>query len=271
MRQNLHTHSTYCDGKDRPEEMIQTAIEKGFDILGFSGHGYCIYDDASMSKDGQNAYIQEIRALQKKYEHKIQIYLGIEQDILGRVPNPQDFDYIIGSAHFVQQNDEVQSVDYSEEMMCKLLKDWYQNDFLAYAKAYYANVISMKDFPEVDIIGHLDLLTKYNEGNKYFDVEDPKYVKLACETIDALADRIFEVNTGAIARGYRTTPYPAKNLLAYMKQKGVRICLNSDCHNRQNLDCGFDQSLELIQQAGYTSMVILTPSGFQDVPIEQFR
>ena len=38
IKQNLHTHSLYCDGKDSFEEMIQTAIEKEFTILGFSSH-----------------------------------------------------------------------------------------------------------------------------------------------------------------------------------------------------------------------------------------
>ena len=28
--QNLHTHSTYCDGKDTVTEMIEAAISKGF-------------------------------------------------------------------------------------------------------------------------------------------------------------------------------------------------------------------------------------------------
>lgn len=40
MKQNLHTHSIFCDGKDTIEEMTLEAISKGFDILGFSGHGY---------------------------------------------------------------------------------------------------------------------------------------------------------------------------------------------------------------------------------------
>ena len=35
MKQNLHTHSIFCDGKDTIEEMTLEAISKGFDILGF--------------------------------------------------------------------------------------------------------------------------------------------------------------------------------------------------------------------------------------------
>ena len=29
-KSNLHTHSTYCDGKNTPEEMIQAAIKAGW-------------------------------------------------------------------------------------------------------------------------------------------------------------------------------------------------------------------------------------------------
>ena len=41
--QNLHTHSTYCDGKDSIEGMIQSAIAQGFQSVGFSGHSYMYY------------------------------------------------------------------------------------------------------------------------------------------------------------------------------------------------------------------------------------
>ena len=35
---NLHTHSIFCDGKNTLEELIQSAIKKGFSVLGFSSH-----------------------------------------------------------------------------------------------------------------------------------------------------------------------------------------------------------------------------------------
>ena len=89
MRVNMHTHSVYCDGKDRPEEMIQTALEKGFTILGFSGHGFSPYDTASMSAEHTRSYIDEINALKQKYQDRITIFLGIEQDSTCRIPNKE--------------------------------------------------------------------------------------------------------------------------------------------------------------------------------------
>ena len=38
MIQNLHTHATFCDGKNTPEELIHEAIRMDMDSLGFSSH-----------------------------------------------------------------------------------------------------------------------------------------------------------------------------------------------------------------------------------------
>ena len=40
MLANFHTHSTFSDGKNTPEELINYAIEKGFCSLGFSAGGF---------------------------------------------------------------------------------------------------------------------------------------------------------------------------------------------------------------------------------------
>ncbi len=36
---NFHTHTVFCDGRNTPEEVVLSAIEKGFSAIGFSGHG----------------------------------------------------------------------------------------------------------------------------------------------------------------------------------------------------------------------------------------
>ena len=35
---NYHTHTTFCDGKSTPEEIVLEAIRLGMDTIGFSGH-----------------------------------------------------------------------------------------------------------------------------------------------------------------------------------------------------------------------------------------
>ena len=36
IKTNYHTHTSFCDGKSTAEQMILSAIDKKFDILGFS-------------------------------------------------------------------------------------------------------------------------------------------------------------------------------------------------------------------------------------------
>ena len=51
----------------------------------------------------------------------------------------------------------------------------------------------------------------------------------------------FEINTGAISKGYRTEPYPAKNIRDYIRQQGGRFILSSDSHRTDTLCYGFEE------------------------------
>ena len=84
------------------------------------------------------------------------------------------------------------------------------------------------------------------------------------ETLDVLAKKIplFEINTGAISRGYRTTPYMTQFILKSLKEMGAGITISSDCHDRRFLNQSFDDALEMLRTAGYKEVYHLTPKGF---------
>lgn len=272
IKQNLHTHSIYCDGKDTIEAMTLVAINKGFNVLGFSGHGNCRnVDDYSMDENNTKKYIEDVLAVKEKYQDRINIFLGVEQDVLGqRFKKHDPYDYIIGSVHFVKTGDMYLAVDFSSEVTKQIVE--YYGSFLNYAKSYFEEVKKIADMDEVDIVGHIDLLTKFNENEEFIKFDDPDYLKLAYDCIDQLLakNKIFEINTGAIARGQRKTPYPHKILLKYIYDHGGKICLNSDCHNKEMLDCYYQESLELIQSCGFTTMMELTKDGFVKRSISDF-
>ena len=39
MRQDLHTHTTFCDGANTPEEMVQAALAQGLGMVRGDGSG----------------------------------------------------------------------------------------------------------------------------------------------------------------------------------------------------------------------------------------
>ena len=260
---NLHTHTVYCDGKNTPEEMILSAIDKGFSSLGFSGHAYTPHDDSyCMTPDDTLKYIDEITSLEEKYKDKIEIYLGCECDLYSEIDR-QKYDYTIGSVHYVKAPDNsLHSVDHTENIMTCVVNKYFNSDFYSYIKAYYEAASEIGKV-KPDVVGHLDLVVKFNEGNKYFDQTCKKYLDMAYEAIDAIMPDcdLFEVNTGAISRGYNVV-YPAVPLLKRLFEKGARITLTSDCHNKDFLDCNYKESAALLKEIGFKSAYILQGGKF---------
>ena len=67
IKSNLHTHSTFCDGKSTLEENVLAAIQKGMKVLGFTSHSmYPFHTESNMKPENFAAYCEEIHRLQKK-------------------------------------------------------------------------------------------------------------------------------------------------------------------------------------------------------------
>ena len=105
-----------------------------------------------------------------------------------------------------------------------------------------------------DIIGHFDLLTKFDRKNEIFNPREERYKKAALSSLEALLqkDSVFEVNTGAMSRGYKDSPYPDLWILEEMKKRGARIILTSDCHYAPHLDFGYDMAEKTLNKLGFT-------------------
>lgn len=249
MLSNFHTHTNFCDGKSTAEEMVISAINKGFSSLGFSGHGQTPHDLSYCITDTKG-YIAEIKRLKEKYKNDIQIYLGVEEDI-SSLQNRKDFDYIIGSNHYFKIGNEYYHVDHSLKYFNNTLK-LFNGDILAMAKNYYEPFCDYIKSRKPDIIGHFDLITKFDEPDCIF-LNNEEYKALAEKyLLEALkADCFFEVNTGAVSRGYRTSPYPSLDLLHTLKKNGGKLVLNSDSHSPNTLDGFFAETKKMLKDIGF--------------------
>jgi len=271
-RQNLHTHTSYCDGNDTAEQMIQTAIEKGFDSIGFSGHSYMYFaEDHSMSLVGTEQYIAEIERLKEKYAGKIELFCGLEFEMYSTQVDQSRYEYLIGSSHYFHfGQDHIVGYDRSAEVVKGVIDTYFGGDGMKYAKAYYQNLARLPEFGDFQIIGHYDLIAKHAETHNFFDMESDEYKEYVVRAAEALAGKIpyFEVNTGAMARGYRTAPYPTLFIMKELRRLGFKPLISSDCHDRFRLDCGFDLSERMLMEAGFTERYVLTKNGFMPVALE---
>ncbi|MCR5826264.1 MAG: histidinol-phosphatase [Oscillospiraceae bacterium] len=240
-RFDLHTHTTYCDGKNTPEEMVRAALAQGLSCIGFTGHGYAPYDlDCCMTREGAAAYRAELAALRERYAGRIRILCGVEQDYWSD-EDTSVYDYVIGSVHYVRHGEALLCVDNTPEIANDAVTQYYGGDWYAFAEAYFKTVADVVDRTHCQIIGHFDLVSKFNEKKHFFDERHPRYVA----AWQAAADRLlrtgvpFEINTGGISRGWRTTAYPTAEMIDYLRARGARLLLSSDSHSDKTLCFGF--------------------------------
>ena len=240
---DYHVHTAFSDGRNTPEEMVLSAIEKGLKEIGFSDHSYTFFDESyCIKKDKIKEYKCEIVRLKEKYAGKIKILCGIEQDFYS-TESVSGYDYAIGSVHYVKKGEKYLAVDENAEDFIGKTKRYYDGDYYAFCKDYFDTVAKFAERKEIKIIGHFDLITKYNEGYALFSESDPRYLSAWQSAADKLiaAGKTFEINTHALKNGLKTQPYPSDEIMAYIKTKGGKFILSSDSHNRYALCFGFDK------------------------------
>ena len=278
---DLHTHTIYSDGNNTPEEMIRSAISAGLDRIGISDHSYTSFDESyCIPFDRVSEYIGELRQLKDRClrlkddtrfakavgTDDIKLYVGIEQDYFSTYPS-EDFDYVIGSVHYIRVPDNGHSipegclryntfiyipVDESPKILRAASDAYYGGDIYTLIEDYYFIEADVIRKTGADIIGHFSLIEKFNKDSTLFDPEDPRYIAAWQNAADTLlkSGAVFEINTGAMSRGYKSHPYPSREILKYIADHGGSVILSSDSHSKNTLMYAFSECYELAASLG---------------------
>jgi len=256
VKYNLHTHSNWCDGRDTPEAMARAAVERGFDTLGFSSHAMIPAHEINWALSSVTLidYADAIRALAKSLAPKIRILCGVEADYVqgGSTPDRRNFaaiapDYVIGSVHNVVAPDgAIVSVDETPEVLDAGIRDHFGGNAEEFVLTYFRQQRDMIETFDFDIVGHPDLVRKFNAKHPYFDENAAWYREELEKTADAIAasGKLVEVNTGAISRGWLDDAYPSPAFRALLRVRGVEFILSSDAHVAESIDCAFDRFVD---------------------------
>ena len=264
---NLHTHTVFSDGKQTPRENVEAALARGFASIGISDHGYTHFDlRYCMKKEAVDTYIETLRALKEEYAGRIEVYLGLEYDGYTDLEKRERFDYLIGDCHYVKTSGGYFSVDHCFEGHTALCNDWFDGDYIAFAKAYYEGYTERMLAVRPEVLGHFDLVTKFG----MIDEASPVYLGYAKEALVACLSvtPFVELNTGLIARGYRTVTCPAPYLWKEVVAHGGKFVLASDSHDIANLDFYFKECAALLKQNGIRSVAVLKNGAFQEVGLD---
>ena len=201
LKGTLHVHTTYSDGRHSVEAMALKAKELGYTYIGICDHSKAAAYANGLNESRVRAQWKEIDEINSALEG-IRVLKGIEVDILsdGRLDFEDEFlaefDLVVASVH---------------------------SKFAMTEKEATERLIKAVENPHVDILGHpTGRLLLSREGY-------PLNMKAV---IDAAADAhtAIEVNAN-----------PARldidwRFLAYAREKGVQIPINTDAHSTAGLE-----------------------------------
>ena len=270
-KQDLHMHCSYCDGHNTMEEMLISCMKAGLTSIGFSSHAYTgfPFDMAGMKADRLDSYFEEAKKLREKYNFPV--YTGLEYEsrtTAGPTGNKdRRCDYAIGSVHFYEFNGHCTFVDAKLDDYLKNL-ELYGNPRVL-MENYYTELVSFAKRSDFDIVGHFDLPTKFEESGYMNFLNEKWYRDLALDACDTICrtGKIFEVNTGAISRGYKHSFYPADFILRRILGNGASVVISSDSHRADTVGGFFEDAEAHLRRLGFKTLAKLTDNGFIEEPL----
>lgn len=278
MKTNYHSHCNFCDGIADPETIVKAALEKGFDILGFSSHSPLEGEDWPLAHNEVHVYLETIRGLQKKYEDQILILAGMERDFIASEAlwqekqwEKESLDFVIGSVHMVfsKKLNCLMTVDGPEDQILTLIEKGYDGNSRAMVEDYYENLMIMVKTEPFDFVGHLDVVKKRNKAIGFLDESELWYIKKVKTVLEEIHKKgvPIEINTGGILRGATDDLYPSQPILRECFRKDIPIVISSDSHDPRHLDGCFDLALERARDAGYREQMILDQKGWRSISL----
>ena len=279
---SYHAHTTFCDGKATPEEMVKAAIERGMEAIALTAHAaWPFATEWHLSPKDYGAYLAEARRLKSEYAGRIDVWVGFEADYLAGLtaPDPSTYapvdpEFLIGSVHYVTKGasplaGSPWSIDAPTAEVARGLESAYGGNAKKAVKAYYETVREMVATCSFDALGHVDVIRKRNGELRFFDEDASWYRAELRKTarVIARAGVVVEINTGGIARGAIDDVYPSRDMLRFLAREGVPITVSSDSHNTRDIDCAYDRAYEAAREAGYRSLALFTGTGWKEAPI----
>ncbi len=249
MRLDYHMHTLFSDGTGEMTEYIATALKRKIDEIGFSDHIHLHKEAWSMDPTRLADYVHTIKKFNKTSVIPVKAGLEVEfvpseLESLMQVVGGLDLDYLMGSVHHIGN----WLID-SE----KQVEEWKRRDVDQVYKQYFILVQAMAKTRLFDIVGHLDLVKKFNFRPKD-DLTD-----LLLETVKIVGESgmCIEVNTGGLRKPCREV-YPSRKLLKMCSDNGISITFGSDAHSPEDVGAGFEKAAQLVKTLGYDEIVRFT-------------
>jgi histidinol-phosphatase (PHP family) len=254
MLTDYHVHLRPDDPGTEPEQYftpenvdryLKAAGEAGIEELGVSEHVHRFRQSLGIwdhpfwlqsAQDDLDGYAEFVR--------KTPLRLGIEMDYVAgredRIANlleAYEFDYVIGSVHFVRDS----AVDYD------VWDIWEQvGDPDRVWELYFSTLAEAARSGLFDVLAHPDLVKVWGSGRPQPERDRRFYYERAVEAIGESGIAV-EVSTAGLRKPVGEI-YPSREFAEMCVDAGAAFSLSSDAHVPEHIGFAYDQALEAMHE-----------------------
>ena len=262
---DYHVHTQLCGhAEGELAAYVERAIALGMTEMGIADHlPMFVHWEPSltMAMEQLDGYVTAVRSLSARYP-EIRILLGVEADYFAETEErvadllgEHDFDYVIGSVHFLGDGFGFDQSRNKQEIEVRGVDAIYRESYRLVARAAGTGLF--------DVVGHLDLPKKF--GHRPTDAAAIDVCARDALAAIAAAGTAVEINTA----GWRKPvgeAYPAAALLASAAALGIPLTFGSDAHTPGDVGADFHRAVELAGAAGYAATLRLSDRGSVALP-----
>ena len=240
------------------ERYRESASERGIEELGVAEHVHRFVQALEVwehpwyrhwASDDLDAYCEFIRA-------ETDLRLGLEVDFLpgledkvGNLLDGRDWDYVVGSVHFLRG----EALDIRERPF-EEYDIWRSNEPEKVWALYFETLGEAARSGLFDILAHPDLVKVWGQGAPAPDGDARRFYERAMDGI-AASDVAIEVSTSGLRKPAREI-YPARGFLELCLEAGRPVALSSDAHRPEELGYEYERAVEWLREAGVDEIAV---------------
>ncbi len=245
---DYHTHNRLCrHAQGDLEEYIQAAVRLGLDEIACSDHAPLPdnYDPHHRMtvEEFYASYAPMVSELVEKYGKKIRIKRAIEVDHLSWTTEwnkkfiaENDFDFVLGSVHFVGPQGHEKALFGPE---------YGRDDLESINEGYYLAIADSAKSGMFDVVSHCDIVKKFGAfSSKRVD----ELIQEAMSQIKQ-AGMCIEINTSGLRKAEKAV-YPGERILSVARDLHVPLTIGSDAHTPEDVGRDFDIAVDLVEKYG---------------------
>jgi len=251
---DYHMHTPRCNhATGTIRDYAEAALSAGLTEIGMSDHSPMPggFDAAwRMRADELADYIAEAQTVRNALAERLTLRIGLEadfhpgsEDYVARMIDEHDWDYVIGSVHFIGD----WGFDNPDQ-----LDEWSRRDIEEAYCAYFELVAASAASGLFDIIGHPDLIKKFGHRPP----ADSRRVRQAEERMLAAvkaADVALEISSAGLRKPVGEI-YPSADLIRRAAALGIPFAYGSDAHAPGEVGHAMDACLRMLHAAGITEI-----------------